>query len=133
MKVSAKQYANTLFELTKDKSELEIDKIIVQFVAQMKKMGDLKKSRDIIGQFDTVYNEKHNIIEAVVTSARQLSMNEQEKVKAFITKYYNATEVSMKYIIDNKIKGGIIIKVGDEILDGSVLGRIKVLNNNLKV
>jgi F-type H+-transporting ATPase subunit delta len=133
MKVSAKQYANTLFELTKDKSELEIDKIIVQFVAQMKKMGDLKKSRDIIGQFDTVYNEKHNIIEAVVTSARQLSMNEQKKVKAFITKYYNATEVSMKYIIDNKIKGGIIIKVGDEILDGSVLGRIKVLNNNLKV
>jgi len=133
MKVSAKQYANTLFELTKDKSELEIDKIIVQFVAQMKKMGDLKKSRDIIGQFDTVYNEKHNIIEAVVTSARQLSMNEQEKVKAFITKYYNATEVLTKYIIDNKIKGGIIIKVGDEILDGSVLGRIKVLNNNLKV
>jgi F-type H+-transporting ATPase subunit delta len=133
MKVSVKQYANILFDLTQNKSESEIDKVIVRFVAQMKKTGDLKKSCDIIRQFGIVYNKRHNIIEAIITSARQLNINEQDKIKVFIAKRYNVTDVSMKYIIDNKIKGGIIIRVDDEVFDGSVSGRMKILSRNLKV
>ncbi len=133
MKVSAKQYANTLYSLTESKGEREIDQVIVKFVSYLKKTGNLKKSHDIVEQFNAVYNEQHNIIEATVTSARTLDINEQNKIKLFIGNHYGASDVIAQYVIDRKIKGGIIIKVGDEVLDGSIQQRINILNRNLKV
>jgi F-type H+-transporting ATPase subunit delta len=54
-----------------------------------------------------------------------------EKVKEFVKKKYGAKEVEINIEIDEKIKGGIIIKVGDEILDGSVSSQLKRLKNIL--
>ena len=132
MKVSVKQYAQTLFELTIDKSNAEVDGIIVRFVVFMKKMGDLKKSRDVITQFNNIYNAKNNIVEAVVTSVRMLDSNIQEDVQSFVRKEYGATSVILNNIIDTEIKGGIIVRVGDEVLDGSISGRLKQLKKGLK-
>jgi len=132
MKVSVKQYAQTLFELTIDRNNVEVDGIIVRFVAFMKKMGDLKKSRDVITQFNDIYNAKNNIVEVVVTSVRMLDSNTQENVQSFVRKEYGATSVILNNIIDTEIKGGIIVRVGDEVLDGSIRGRLKQLKNGLK-
>jgi F-type H+-transporting ATPase subunit delta len=132
MKVSAKQYAQTLFELTVDKSDADVDDVVVRFVAFMKKMGDRKKSRDVINQFNNIHNAKNNVVEAVVTSARTLDGNVQENVQSFVRKEYGATSVILNNVIDKDIKGGIVVRVGDEVLDGSVSGRLKQLKNGLK-
>ncbi len=132
MKVSAKQYASTLYELTSKKSDSEIDDVIVKFVAYMKKTGDMKKSQDVVNQFEKIYNEKNNIIEASVTSSRILTDNEKMKIQAFIKEKYKANNVIMNNTVKKDIKGGIIVKVGDEILDGSVAGRLNKLKMSLK-
>ncbi len=127
MKVSAKQYASTLYELTNGKNNSEIDDIIIKFVAYMKKTGDMKKSQDVVNQFGNIYNQKNNIIEASVMSARKLTNNEQIKIQSFIKDKYKADNVIMNNTVRKDIKGGIIIKVGDEVLDGSVAGRLNKL------
>lgn len=132
MKVSAKQYASTLYELTNGKNNSEIDDIIIKFVAYMKKTGDMKKSQDVVNQFGNIYNQKNNIIEASVMSARKLTNNEQIKIQSFIKDKYKADNVIMNNTVRKDIKGGIIIKVGDEVLDGSVAGRLNKLKMSLK-
>ena len=132
MKVSAKQYASTLYDLTSEGSNSEIDDVIVKFVAYMKKTGDMKKSQDVVNQFGEIYNKKNNIIEAAVVSARELTDDEQKKIQSFIKEKYKADNVVMNNTINQDIKGGIIIKVGDEVLDGSVAGRLNKLKLSLK-
>ncbi|XLQ19848.1 MAG: ATP synthase F1 subunit delta [Candidatus Moraniibacteriota bacterium] len=132
MKVSAKQYANTLYELTDNKSDSEINDVIVQFVEYMKKTGDLKKSQDVVNKFGDIYNDENNIIEATVVSARELTAQEQSKIQSFIKEKYSSDSVVINSVVDKEIKGGIIIKIKDEVLDGSVLGRLRKLKISLK-
>jgi F-type H+-transporting ATPase subunit b len=63
---------------------------------------------------------------AVVTSALPLTAAEQESVK----KNFNAKEVTFK--IDPSILGGLVVKIGDKVLDGSVAGKLEGLRQNLK-
>jgi F-type H+-transporting ATPase subunit b len=62
---------------------------------------------------------------AEVTSALPLTSDEQQSVK----KSVSVKEVSFK--VDPSILGGLVIKVGDKILDGSVAGKLEGLRSNL--
>ena len=63
---------------------------------------------------------------AEVTSALPLSNDEQDAVK----KSFNAKEVAFK--VDPSILGGLVVKIGDKVLDGSVAGKLEGLRHSLK-
>ncbi len=63
---------------------------------------------------------------AVVTSALPLTSQEQDTVK----KSVSVKEISFK--VDPSILGGLVIKVGDKVLDGSVAGKLEGLRQTLK-
>ena len=67
---------------------------------------------------------------AEVTSALPLSPTEQDAVKKNILSKAGAQAVSFR--VEPAILGGLVIKVGDKILDGSVSGRLEGLRQNLK-
>jgi F-type H+-transporting ATPase subunit b len=63
---------------------------------------------------------------AEVTSALPLNKDEQDAVK----KSFGAKEVSFK--VDPAILGGLVVKIGDKVLDGSVAGKLEGLRQTLK-
>jgi F-type H+-transporting ATPase subunit delta len=133
MRATAKQYAQTLFEITDGKQKAEIEKTVADFARYIYKERKLKLSGKIIESFEKIYNQKNGIIEAEVVTAEKLSEAIEKKVKDYIEKKYGAKKVVLKNIIDEKIKGGMIIRVGDEVVDGSIarkLGELrKILSN----
>jgi F-type H+-transporting ATPase subunit b len=67
---------------------------------------------------------------AEVTSALPLSADEQEAVKKNILSKVGGQSVTFR--VDPTILGGLVIKVGDKILDGSVAAKLEELRQNLK-
>jgi len=67
---------------------------------------------------------------AEVTSALPLSDKEQETVKKDVLSKVGAQAVSFR--VDPSILGGLVIKVGDKVMDGSVSGKLEGLRQNLK-
>lgn len=67
---------------------------------------------------------------AEITSALPLSPAEQEAVKKDILSRVGAQAVSFR--VDPSILGGLVIKVGDKIVDGSVAGKLEGLRQSLK-
>ncbi len=68
---------------------------------------------------------------AQVTSALPLTSTEQEVVKKDISaKMGGATSVVFK--VDPGILGGLVVRVGDKIVDGSVAGKLEGLRASLK-
>jgi len=96
---------------------------------------DEKKQRALLDEFFSgVKSGKVVVLEdanfkgdsAVVTSALPLTNDEQESVK----KNFNAKEVTFK--VDPAILGGLVVKIGDKVLDGSVAGKLEGLRQNLR-
>ena len=67
---------------------------------------------------------------AQVTSALPLSAEEQEAVKRDVLTKAGAKEVHFR--VDPSILGGLVIRVGDKVLDSSVAGKLEGLRQNLR-
>lgn len=131
MKISAQQYAKTLYEVTKDKSQAEANAVVASFSAVLKKNNHLKLKEKIIGKFEEIFNQESGIVKAEVVSRDALSDDLRTHLRTYIRTKYQAKEVILAEKIDENIKGGIVIRVGDEVMDGSLERRLRGLKNIL--
>jgi F-type H+-transporting ATPase subunit b len=67
---------------------------------------------------------------AEVTSALPLSKNEEDAVRRDILSRTGAKDITLR--VDPTILGGLVIKVGDKVLDSSVAGRLEGLRQSLR-
>jgi F-type H+-transporting ATPase subunit b len=67
---------------------------------------------------------------AQVTSALPLSKDEEETVKRDVLAKAGAKEVTFR--VDPSILGGLVIRVGDKVLDSSVAGKLEGLRQSLR-
>lgn len=67
---------------------------------------------------------------AEVTSALPLTGAEQESVKKDVLAKSGAADVTFR--VDPSILGGLVIRVGDKVLDGSVAGKLEGLRSSLR-
>lgn len=68
---------------------------------------------------------------AEITSALPLTEEEKETVKENILRRLGGS-ASITFRVDPSILGGLIIRVGDRIMDGSVVGQLQSLRENLQ-
>jgi F-type H+-transporting ATPase subunit b len=67
---------------------------------------------------------------AEVTSALPLSADEQVAVRQEVLSRVGARDVAFR--IDPSILGGLVIRVGDKVMDGSVAGKLEGLRQNFR-
>jgi F-type H+-transporting ATPase subunit delta len=98
----------------------KISQIATSFIAIIisKKRGNLLN--DIAASFIETYKLHKNIKTAQVTAAIALSSDQKEQVIRLIKSSYNTESVDLIEIVDPRIIGGIIIKVGDKQVDESI-------------
>ncbi len=79
----------------------------------------------------TVLDEVENVqgTEAEVISALPLTEEEQEIIKKDVLSKTGAQAVTFR--VDPSILGGLIIRVGDKVIDGSVAGQLQLLREKL--
>lgn len=131
MKISARQYAQTLHDLTTKADRADVPKIIGRFVHEMKKNGHIKIGKQIIDQFEMIYNVHNHITKAKITTAHDIDANQKSQIESYIKRMYSSQKVEATYEKDATITGGVIIRVGSEILDASIRKRMAVLSKNL--
>lgn len=100
---------------------------------------DEKKQRSLLDEFFSgVKSGKLIVLDganfngetAQVTSALPLSKDEEEAVKRDVLAKAGAQEVTFR--VDPSILGGLVIRVGDKVLDSSVAGKLEGLRQSLK-
>jgi F-type H+-transporting ATPase subunit b len=100
---------------------------------------DEKKQRALLDEFFSGVKSGSVIVledggfkgeSAEVTSALPLSRDEEESVKKDVLVKVGAQGVTFR--VDPSILGGLVIKVGDKVLDGSVAGRLEGLRQSLR-
>lgn len=131
MRITAQQYARSLFEATKGKSRDEIVPALENFVKILAKNNQLKLKNTIIEKFSQIYNTESGIVEAEVTSREILTDELRTYVSTYVRKHYGARETVLVEKTNPKIKGGVVIRVGDEVLDASIERKLRELKRHL--
>jgi F-type H+-transporting ATPase subunit b len=142
-----KQRENALSEVEEERvrllSEMRGDVSAIAIAAAQKLIGealDEKRQRTLLAEFFSgVKNGRVVVIEdqsvsgsgAEVTSALPLTPEEQQIVKQdVLSKIGNTASISFR--VDPAILGGLVVKIGDRVVDGSVAGQLSNLQRSLQ-
>jgi len=84
----------------------------------------------IRAQFDTLWQEAHRLLEVQVTSAVELEDSTVKKIGAEIREQ-TGKEVDLSSRVDPDILGGIVLRVGNFVLDASIKNRLNQLRKQV--
>ena len=85
----------------------------------------------VADDFSQLVNDKKGIAEAKVYSVRELSEQEQDRLKQTFAKRFNKKDIHLINIVDPEILGGIKVQVGNTIFDGSVKRKLKRMERDI--
>ncbi|WP_156290877.1 F0F1 ATP synthase subunit delta [Oceanobacillus salinisoli] len=85
----------------------------------------------VIDDLIQLVNDAKGIAEATVYSVRELSADEKLKVKESFVKRLNKEEIRITNVVDPSLLGGVKIRVGNTIYDGSISNKLKRIERNI--
>lgn len=103
-----------------------------RFLDTLADQGRLLALPFIAEQFEYLRAEHEQRVEVTVTSAYKLTAAEQTKLANALKKRLNR-EISITTQVDKSLIGGVILRAGDTVIDGSVRGRLNRLSEALTV
>lgn len=86
---------------------------------------------DVLEYFDNRVKEYKNIGTAYVTTAMELSDAQKEAVTKRLLETTKYVKFEMHYAVDSAIIGGMIIRIGDRVVDSSVRTKLYDLTREL--
>ncbi len=101
-----------------------------QFLQLLLEKDRLKFLSQISDGYHQLADEKAGIERAHVTSARKLSKEQREQIKAQLEQQ-TGKKVELEVKVDNALIGGIRTEIGGKVVDGSILTQLKRMEDTL--
>lgn len=105
--------------------------VLKSFLLLLFEKRRLNHLRGISEVYDKLVDELNGIVRAEVTSADALSSEAVEKIRASLSKM-TGKEVKLEINQDPSLIGGVMTKVGDIVLDGSIKTQLINMKESLK-
>lgn len=100
------------------------------FLRVLLRNSRLTDLREINQRFDVILEERSGAAIAEVTSARELTAEQQNDLKANLEKL-TGKQIKLNFAIDPEIIGGVVTRLGSTIYDGSVRTQLENLKEEL--
>jgi F-type H+-transporting ATPase subunit delta len=85
---------------------------------------------DVARQFDVELDAQMGFAQVQVSSARTLSAEEKKELESRVERM-TGKKVRAKYLSNPELLGGVVVRVGSTIYDGSVRGRLEKMRQEL--
>ncbi len=106
----------------------KIHATLLNFLKVLCRRGRVGWLRGIQVSANAIRDEELGRIRVVVTSAYALTSEQQKSIAAKLGQTLGK-EVVLEEKVDAALLGGILIRVGDQVFDGSVLGKMSAIRN----
>ena len=128
MRFTKQQYAQALYEALQESSPKSHDKVIDNFIKALRDNGDLGSYEEIISYYEVYDKEQRGVTEVeVVTANSSVNKSLINDLNKLVGK---SAEITNK--TDEKIIGGVVIRIDDTLIDGSIKNHLDNLGNSLK-
>lgn len=124
-KHTPKQYAIALYETTKNLNGEVLDAAVKGFAQILWRERAVRFLDGIIREFELYEKKQRGDVTLQVRSANELS----KTVKKFLLETFGSTEI--EEVIDPTVIGGLTVRAGDTVYDGSVRTQLTKLRGAL--
>ncbi len=101
--------------------------LFLRLITRKKRAGLLP---EIIDEFQILLDEKRGVINVDVTSAVQLSDEQSNELVATIAAF-TGKKIRARMLLNEKFIGGVAVKIGDTIFDGTISHQLQLLRRTL--
>lgn len=127
-------------KIEKEEKEKFIENVFGQFVSKdmtglLRIMVSKDRQRDIVDAlkyFEARVKEYKKIGTAYVTTAKPLTESQKKKVIDKLLATTSYVDFEMNYTVDESIIGGMVIRIGDRVVDSSIKTKLDELTRELK-
>jgi len=84
----------------------------------------------VLDDYERLVDEHAGIERAVVISAVDLEDEQKEKVTGFLTELVGK-DVRLTTLVESQVLGGLVARVGDRVVDGSVRSKLRDMRRNI--
>jgi F-type H+-transporting ATPase subunit delta len=125
--VASDQKVNLLDAVAK---KLRISREVRNFVAVLISNRRIHAYSEIAKNAVDQINERLGIADAEIVSVRELAAEERHRLEDQVAKV-TGKRLRVRYSLDQKLMGGVVVKVGSTIYDGSVRGQLQRMKAQL--
>lgn len=110
---------------------LDVSPLAMNFAKLLVSKGRSTEARAVAEAFDRMADEREGIAHASVTTAVELSPDQLNAISARLSQSLGR-QVRARAVVDPSIIGGLVVRVGDKLVDGSIRTRLKRLRRELE-
>lgn len=126
-KPMATKLAHDLYELAGDKSFLVEARFLLELAEKHREAALPAVLREYV---ELAKEDKRNLLMADVTTALPLTASQEQALAEKLAAMTGKT-IKIRQHVDSGILGGIVVRVGDKLLDGSLSHQLSVLQADL--
>ena len=93
--------------------------------------GRIRQLPRVAAEYRRLDDKRNNIVNATATSASPLDDDEIRAITARLEEISGGQQVALETAVDPDLIGGVVVRIGDRLIDGSVRGRLERLRNKL--
>ena len=107
-----------------------LDKFVVNTIGLLVSRRAFSSLDNVVGEYAALLDITRGRVQATATSAVGLSDEQRSRLEGHLSKMLGK-EVVLGVREDSALIGGIVVKVGDQVIDGSVRTRLQLLRRSL--
>lgn len=111
--------------------KIAADKIMTNFCLLLADKGRLPSLRDIATYYGTLLDTEKGVIRGRLVTAVSLDAKKQGQLKSMLEKKAGKS-IELVFDVDTSILGGVVLKVGDRVLDASLRAQLAILRDTIK-
>ncbi|MDU2196808.1 MAG: F0F1 ATP synthase subunit delta [Peptostreptococcaceae bacterium] len=124
--ISKKEKISLIDNIFEDKININIKNFLKILIEQDR----ISFISDISDSYKELLNEKNNILEGFVISAIPMKKEEIKELEEKLSEKYNKN-VTLENKVDKSILGGVLVRLGNEEIDGTVKTRLDKMKEQL--
>ena len=107
-----------------------VDDPVRKFLGTLLEAGQLEQLDAILVEFQQLASRRPERKIAQVTTAVPLTVAEEETLRANLAERFGS-DLEFEFKVDAALIGGVYLRVGDQVIDGSVAGKLAALRDRL--
>ncbi len=109
----------------------KVQDVVLRFLILLLEKDRLRYIREIAEMYDVLSDSVQGLLKAHVRTFLPLKPDQRKALEEKLMKFAGRRRIVLKEEVDRSLLGGIVVRVGDDVLDGSVAGRLRALKERL--
>ena len=117
--------------MTSVADKLGLSPLVVNFLSLLIEKGRIASAPDIADLYRAFLDEANGILRGQLATAYALSEARQDQITTAL-EHQSGKTMELSFVVDPALLGGVLLKIGDKVLDASLRAQLAILKEQIK-